>query len=295
MTLDQLNSLDAEAFRGAVGNIFEHGPWVAAAAAGGRPYPTVAALHDAMMAALRAAPRDRQVAFLRGHPELGSKVARKGKLEGDLTDASRAEQGSLGLDRLSDEEFSLFNKLNALYQKKFAFPFVICVRRNTRDAILDGYMRRIENDLDAEIAVALDEVGHITRLRLAARLDGPGKPRTDGRLSTHVLDTMRGRPAAGVEVNLYETGAHGRGLLVTAVTNADGRTDAPLIAGEPLRIGRYQLIFHVGQYFAQSFASAVHPPFLDLVPVNFAIAEPEADYHVPLLVSPWSYTTYRGS
>ena len=92
-----------------------------------------------------------------------------------------------------------------------------------------------------------------------------------------------------------EIGASAEALLAEAVTNADGRTDAPLLAGAPLRIGRYRLDFHVGAYFAARQVAAADPPFLDIVPIRFSIAEPEGHYHVPLLVSPWSYSTYRGS
>jgi 2-oxo-4-hydroxy-4-carboxy-5-ureidoimidazoline decarboxylase len=127
-------------------------------------------------------------------------------------------------------------------------------------------------------------------------VDGPGKPTTTGRLSTHVLDTVSGRPAPGVKIVLHEIGASARGVLKETTTNADGRTDAPLIDGEPLRIGTYELTFHIGAYFAaQTPAAVADPPFLDVVPIRFAIAEPEGHYHVPLLATPWSYTTYRGS
>ena len=111
------------------------------------------------------------------------------------------------------------------------------------------------------------------------------------RLTTHVLDTAHGRPAAGVAVTLRRGGE----VVARAVTNADGRTDAPLLSGGPLRIGRYRLDFHVGDYFAARQVATADPPFLDIVPIRFAIAEPEGHYHVPLLVSPWSYSTYRGS
>jgi 2-oxo-4-hydroxy-4-carboxy-5-ureidoimidazoline decarboxylase len=84
-------------------------------------------------------------------------------------------------------------------------------------------------------------------------------------------------------------------LVASAVTNRDGRTDAPLIGGRPLPIGRYELRFHVADYFARLHAPQSDPPFLDTVPVQFALAEPEGRYHVPLLVTPWSYSTYRGS
>ena len=122
-------------------------------------------------------------------------------------------------------------------------------------------------------------------------VEGPGKPNTVGRLSTHVLDTVSGRPAPGVKIVLHEIGASARGLLKETVTNADGRTDAPLIGGEPLRTGTYELTFHIGDYFQARGPG----PFLDVVPIRFAIAEPEGHYHVPLLATPWSYTTYRGS
>ncbi len=103
-------------------------------------------------------------------------------------------------------------------------------------------------------------------------------------LSTHVLDTARGRPAAGLKIELWAAGQ----LLKTAITNADGRTDGPLLSGDEMRAGDYELIFHVGDYFGEN-------AFLDRVPVRFKIADKMAKYHVPLLVSPWSYSTYRGS
>src|SRR5216684_2760826 len=170
-TLSGLNGLPAPSFVAALGEVFEHAPWVAEGAAAGRPYPTVAALHDAMMQAVRSAPPDRVRAFIGGHPELGSRVKR-----GDLTGRSQAEQGGLGLDRLSAEEFDRFNRLNAAYRDKFGFPFIICVRRHTRDSILRQFERRLGNDAEAERAAALNEIGLITRLRLVEAVDGPGKP-----------------------------------------------------------------------------------------------------------------------
>jgi 2-oxo-4-hydroxy-4-carboxy-5-ureidoimidazoline decarboxylase len=282
-TLSGLNGLPASSFVAALGEVFEFARWVAEAAAAGRPYPTITALHNAMMQAVRQAAPERQLAFIGGHPELGSRVKRA-----DLTDHSQSEQGGLGLDRLSAEEFERFNRLNTAYREKFGFPFIICVRRHTRDSILRQFEQRLAHNREAEREAALHEVGLITRLRLVALVDGPGMPVTTGRLSTHVLDTSKGRPAPGVRIALHEIGGSARALLKEAATNADGRTDAPLIAGEPLRIGTYELTFHMGEYFGGS-------GFLDVVPVRFAIAEPEGHYHVPLLVTPWSYTTYRGS
>jgi len=115
-------------------------------------------------------------------------------------------------------------------------------------------------------------------------------------LTTHVLDTSIGRPASGVEIELHRLGADGvRTLIKRAKTNADGRTDAPLLAAAEARAGTYELSFHVGAYFRSRGALTSEPPFLDVVPIRFAVADPGAHYHVPLAVTPWSYSTYRGS
>jgi 2-oxo-4-hydroxy-4-carboxy-5-ureidoimidazoline decarboxylase len=110
-----------------------------------------------------------------------------------------------------------------------------------------------------------------------------------------VLDNVSGKPAQGVKVSLYEVGASARALVAEALTNADGRTDRPLMADGPLRIGSYELNFGVADYFSANATPQSDPPFLDVVPIRFSIAEPEGHYHVPLLVTPWSYATYRGS
>jgi 5-hydroxyisourate hydrolase len=117
-----------------------------------------------------------------------------------------------------------------------------------------------------------------------------------GRLSTHVLDIRDGKPAAGVVVELFRLDGPGAGdPLTTTATNADGRTDAPLLSGEACRAGVYELRFHVGDYFRRAGQPAGDPAFLDVVPIRFGISEPDGHYHVPLLVSPWAYSTYRGS
>ena len=109
-----------------------------------------------------------------------------------------------------------------------------------------------------------------------------------GKLTTHVLDTAQGRPGAGIAIELYRLDGESGTLVASATTNRDGRTVAPLLEGEKLRTGTYQLVFHIGAYFKSQ-------GFLDVVPIRFVIADPAAHYHVPLLCSPWSYTTYRGS
>ena len=116
-----------------------------------------------------------------------------------------------------------------------------------------------------------------------------------GHLTTHVLDTARGRPAAGMRVELahLDPSSGERSVLKVVHTNADGRTDAPLLEGDELESGVYELVFEVGEYFRGS--GIPDPPFLGGVPVRFGIAEPDSHYHVPLLASPWAYSTYRGS
>ena len=116
-----------------------------------------------------------------------------------------------------------------------------------------------------------------------------------GQLTTHVLDTMNGTPAAGMAVSLHRLDAGGPRLLRTVQLNDDGRVDRPLLEGDALQVGRYRLVFSVGSYFMSFGAALPSPPFLDDVPVDFGIADAQAHYHVPLLASPWSYSTYRGS
>ena len=117
-----------------------------------------------------------------------------------------------------------------------------------------------------------------------------------GRLTTHVLDTTRGGPAGGVRIDFSAVDHDGKvRLLATVHTNRDGRTDQPLLDEEAFAIGRYELAFYVGAYFATAGTRLATPPFLDVVPIRFGIADIAAHYHVPLLVSPWSYSTYRGS
>ncbi len=117
-----------------------------------------------------------------------------------------------------------------------------------------------------------------------------------GRLTTHVLDTMAGSPAAGLALTLFALEpAGGRRPIVQATTNADGRLDAPLLGPGTMRVGRFELVFAVADYFRRRGVVLPDPPFLEAVPVRFGIADPDAHYHVPLLVSPYGYTTYRGS
>jgi 5-hydroxyisourate hydrolase len=116
------------------------------------------------------------------------------------------------------------------------------------------------------------------------------------RISTHVLDTARGKPAQGVAIDLHFIDLHFGGKFVkSAVTNVDGRTDEPLVAADRLETGIYELTFHAGDYFRATGVELADPPFLDVVVVRFGVADANGTYHVPLLLSPYGYSTYRGS
>ncbi len=292
ITLDALNRMDKAAFAAALGDIFEYSPWVPETAYGSRPFATVRDLQQALGGAVFGAPRERQFALIKAHPDLAGKAA----LEGTITADSKLEQTSAGLDRLTEAEFVLFQRLNKLYRDKFGMPFVVCVRRHGKDSILRQFGRRLQNDEAIELHAALAEILRIATLRLAQRVSGPDRLDVHGRLSTHVLDNHRGCPADGVAIEFIEVAKSGQcRLLSRTVTNSDGRTDRPIIAEQPVPIAQYELRFAVGDYFARVGTATAEPPFLDVVPVRFSVAEPEGHYHVPLLVTPWSYATYKGS
>lgn len=292
LPLEHLNAASADDFVAALADVYEHSPWVAAAVAGQRPFAGLASLNAAMAAAVRAAPPAQKLALIELHPDLAGKAARAG----EMTAESKSEQGGAGLGRLSEAEYARFHQLNHAYREKFNIPFIICVRRHTRDSILRQYERRLRNTSEAEIETALGEICRIAALRLNDRVEAADALPVSGRLSTHVLDTHGGRPAEGVALALTEVGDDGsRRPIVKTMTDHDGRTGAPLIGGRPVPVGRYELRFEIGAYYAARNVRAADPPFLQSVPVEFHVAEPEGHYHVPLLVTPWSFTTYRGS
>jgi 2-oxo-4-hydroxy-4-carboxy-5-ureidoimidazoline decarboxylase len=163
LTLDRLNVLDQAAFAAELAFVFEHSPWVAARAWSARPFADRTALEAALREVLATAAAEERLALIRAHPELAGKAA----IAGDLTAASRSEQAGAGLDRLTPEEFERFHRLNADYGARFGFPFIICVRLNTKASILEAMARRLSNDADAEVAEAIVQIGHIGALRLA--------------------------------------------------------------------------------------------------------------------------------
>jgi 5-hydroxyisourate hydrolase len=127
-------------------------------------------------------------------------------------------------------------------------------------------------------------------------LDGAGSQEVMmGRLSTHVLDTARGKPAAGVRITLYRISGQSHRKVKEMVTNADGRTDGPMLEGASLTAGRYELVFAAGDYLRATGQAGDGVLFLDEIPIRFGVPDADAHYHVPLLISPFGYSTYRGS
>jgi 2-oxo-4-hydroxy-4-carboxy-5-ureidoimidazoline decarboxylase len=290
--LSDLNAASKDDFVTALGNIFEYSPWIAEQAAAFRPFEGITALFAAMKQVVGNAPAEHRLALIKAHPDLASKTQRAA----GLTAESNAEQNSVGLDRLSDAEFDAFERVNNAYRAKFGFPYIVCARRQTRDSILRDFERRLPNDVTTETQTSIREICRIAALRLDQLVTSDDRLSVHGRLSTHVLDTHGGKPAAGVSVVLTELSDLGEARVVArAITNNDGRTDQPLIAGRPVPIGRYELMFGVGDYFAGRDAPVLDPPFLDQIPLRFSVSDPEGHLHVPLLVTPWSYATYRGS
>ena len=292
VSLQSLNAADKAGFITPLGDIYEHAPWVAEAVLAQRPFASLAALHEAMMAAVRSAPAEQRTALLKGHPDLAGKAARAGTMTAD----SKAEQASAGLDRLSEAEYAAFHRHNDAYRSKFGIPFIVCVRRHSKDSILRQFEHRLRNSVAAETKTALTEVYRIAALRLDQRVEATDKLKVNGRVSTHVLDTQAGHPASGVTIELAELPAHGTPhVIASTTTNLDGRTDQPLIGGRPVPIGRYELLFYVEEYYKRSGVRLTDPAFLDTVPVRFAIFDAKQSYHVPLYFSPWGIMSYRGS
>lgn len=162
MTLAQLNALDRDAFTAALGHLFEHSPWVAEETWTQRPFAGAAALHAALCATMRGAPRERQLALIRAHPDLAGRLAQQKR----LTAESTREQASAGLNELSDAELAEFQRLNGAYLARFGFPFIICARLSNKSAILAAMQTRGSNSPEAEFATALGEIEKIASLRL---------------------------------------------------------------------------------------------------------------------------------
>ncbi len=285
MTIEALNNLAKEAFVETVGPTFEDSPWIADKAWEAHPFATRKQLHEALCEVVRNSSAPEKLALIRAHPDLAGRLA----ASGNLTAESAREQQASGVADLSGDLRTTLQTKNATYREQFGFPFVICARMNDVSSILEAFDRRLKQSRDEEFETALQEIFQIAELRLNDIVsDGNRENTMPGKLSTHVLDTSAGKPAEGIQIELHLIEGASSILLKTVITNPDGRTGAPLLEGAEFDEGTYELRFDLGSYFGEA-------GFLDVVPVRFRIADASQNYHVPLLCSPWSYSTYRGS
>lgn len=177
LSMNEVNRLDEDGFVARFGSLFEHSSWVAEGAWGERPFADISELHGAFLETVRGAPAERRVALIRAHPDLAGKAA----LVGDLTPESASEQSSVGLDRLSSEEYERFHRLNAAYREKFDLPFVVCVRDHTKESIFAAAESRLEHTRPEEIEAALAEIARITYLRLRDLVESDEVPEDSGK------------------------------------------------------------------------------------------------------------------
>src|ERR1700723_4734482 len=190
-SLSDLNACSKADFVAALANIFEYSPWIAEHAASARPFAGVISLFDAMKVAVDRAPPELRIALIKAHPDLANKTQRAA----GLTAESSAEQDSVGLDRLSNAEYEAFERVNNAYREKFGFPYIVCVRRHTRDSILSNFEQRLPNDAATETSTSIAEICRIAALRLDQLVISSDRLPVHGRLSTPVLDKKSGQPA----------------------------------------------------------------------------------------------------
>ena len=174
ITLAALNAAPIEEAVDRCGGFFEHSPWIVEAALADRPFASLRAFHAACIAVLKNAPEERRLALIAAHPDLVGRLAREGRLGREST----SEQAAAGLDTLTDGEIAAFERYNAAYRDQFGFPFVICARKNRKEAILEAFPKRLTNDCATEIRTALGEIGEIAWLRMtdAIKEDEHGSP-----------------------------------------------------------------------------------------------------------------------
>jgi len=282
-------------FVAALGGCYENTPSVAALtynsllATGGPPFDSITALHGAMKSVVHGFSREEKLQLINNHPDLAGKAA----VAGALTAESTAEQAKAGLGSLSAEEMADFTSMNAAYMERFGFVFILAVRNATKRTILTAFAARLKNSAEREFEECMNQIHKIAWMRLQQIV----KNKESGFLTVHVLDTAGGKPADGLRVTLTRLEGEGvLGQIGEFVTNDDGRlATGPALKGKDFTVGVYEWVFGAGDYFIKEGYKVDGQLFLDEVPIRFGIDNPEDHYHVPLLCSPYSFSTYRGS
>lgn len=286
-SLDELNALPAAEFKVALAPVFENAPWVAEGVASVRPFISLTTLHKAMIAQLSALHDDALIAFLRGHPRLSPETLRRG-----TTAESTAEQTAAGLGALDGATNARLDALNEAFETKFGFPFILAIRHASLATMLATFERRLAASPAAERAEAMMEIAAISWMRLLDRI----RPAPTGSVSTHVLDTVRAAPAVGLGVELWRREQDGAMTRLEAfTTNANGASERDLLGHGQLRAGLYEWRYDTPTYFAGHGYATPARSFLGRISVAFSVWNPEEHFHVPLLLTPGSYTTYRGN
>lgn len=282
MNLSSFNTLSQDEARSAVRPCVDVDRWVDAVV-DGRPY---ASIEDLLVAAKDVAPFTQAEvdAALAHHPRIGERA------DGDSAEAelSRGEQAGVGVDDDAAVKAKLA-KGNADYEAKFNRVFLIRAAGRSAQGILDNLERRLQQDEVTEAAEVADQLKQIAVLRLEGIVEGDAPADTRSQITTHVLDTGTGRPASGVKVTLESHADAGWQSIGTGETDADGRIKnlGPTEAG----VGRYRVSFDTADYFGKLGTETFFPA----VSIDFVIDDAAQHYHVPLLISPFAYSTYRGS
>jgi 2-oxo-4-hydroxy-4-carboxy-5-ureidoimidazoline decarboxylase len=289
LSLAAANALSSAAFRDHFSGVFEHTHWVMNRIEARRPFASRAGLLAVMERVLAEADDTAKLALLQAHPVLGGAAARTGQ----VTAESAAEQAGHGLDRMAGEEAGDFEALNRDYLERFGFPFIIAVRgQRDRAAILAALRRRLASDAAAERVTALAEVTKIAAFRVEALVEEESGDATSPSrlsLSLHVLDTARGGPGTGLAFTFHRVEAGARGAALGA-GETDGAGRWALGAAVTLTPGLYEICFAAGAYQHRFGESG----FYDDITIRFRTVAEGGHYHIPLILSPFGYTTYRG-
>lgn len=295
-TVSELVSKPSETIVSVLGGIYEHSPWVAEEFTKEseetlKAISTVSELAARLKAIVNDSSDEQKLALLRAHPDLCAKVEAMKK----LTKESQEEQSRSGLQSITGDELVSFKAMNESYKNKFGFPFILAVRNASKSTVLGALEGRLNNSSSQrEFNTALEQVHNIAWMRLLTKVNTDAAA---GFLTCHVLDTANGIPAEKMKIVLTRlTPEESAGVIGEFITNDDGRLEGgPALKGEKFLVGTYQWEFHTGDYFASKGQKLNGTPFLDVIPIRFGIDNPDDHYHVPLLVSPWGFSTYRGS
>jgi len=293
-TVSELLASDTEVIVSIIGGIYEHSPWVVEEFLEKGPssqISTVSDLADRLKSIVDEASEDKKLSLLRAHPDLCEKVEAM-KL---LTAESQEEQSKSGLQSMEGEELKKFKTMNDSYKKKFGFPFILAVRNASKNTVLSALEGRLKSSSSQrEFNIAIENVHKIAWMRLLSKVNTDDAA---GFLTCHVLDTANGIPADKMRIVLTRLAPEeSAGVVGEFITNDDGRLEGgPALKGKDFIVGTYEWQFYAGDYFAAKGQSMNGNPFLDVIPLRFGIDNPDDHYHVPLLVSPWSFSTYRGS